>query len=618
MSGTKSVSPGGVKVVVKQLAPQANADTAVMSEDGFAFVDVLGNDLGGAAKQIWSLNQGDLSVHTTYGDSVVLDGGRLLARIVEDPARPGYYGVEVSENPDGPGYDYLAAGQTQDVVFSYSIRLANGAISTSTVTITVTGVNDAPTVDAAEVETGGVTERADGTAGENTGNLTAEGSFAFADVDLADSHTVSVTGPAGALGSLQASVADAATGDGQGSIGWTYTVAAGALDDLAAGETKTEAFDVTVSDGKGGSVTKTVTITLTGTNDAPSVSSASASVNELAGQTNSATLLTAGGSLAFTDVDLSDIGHTATTLGVVLTGSTSGLASLTQADLEAFLSLGTVTKSSGTASGDVAWSFGAADRTFDYLGAGESVTLTYTVQVNDGDGGLGTGTVSITVNGAAEPILAAALPSAFTGAGDPSDTVTATAGSGGPGNNNDTIIGTASGDILSGGQGNDLIIGRAGNDSLDGGNQDDILYGGEGDDTLLGDNQNDQLFGGSGADSLVGGSQNDTLIGGFGADTLTGSDGADIFRYLDARDTNDVITDFTPGTDKIDFSALYSGTLGFQAAQSQAFTAAHNVAWFQTGGNTVVIVDLDGNTANAELMITLTGLKNLQASDFML
>ena len=43
--------------------------------------------------------------------------------------------------------------------------------------------------------------------------------------------------------------------------------------------------------------------------------------------------------------------------------------------------------STNGATGTQAWSFSAQDKSFDYLAAGESVTLTYTVQVADTHGG---------------------------------------------------------------------------------------------------------------------------------------------------------------------------------------------------------------------------------------
>ena len=50
--------------------------------------------------------------------------------------------------------------------------------------------------------------------------------------------------------------------------GWTYNVANADVQFLAAGETVTFSYDVTVTDSSGGSDTDTVTITINGTNDA--------------------------------------------------------------------------------------------------------------------------------------------------------------------------------------------------------------------------------------------------------------------------------------------------------------------------------------------------------------
>ena len=50
----------------------------------------------------------------------------------------------------------------------------------------------------------------------------------------------------------------------------SYTVDTnGKYNSLAAGETVTESFSYTVSDGSGGSATGKATVTITGTNDAP-------------------------------------------------------------------------------------------------------------------------------------------------------------------------------------------------------------------------------------------------------------------------------------------------------------------------------------------------------------
>ena len=61
-----------------------------------------------------------------------------------------------------------------------------------------------------------------------------------------------------------------------GTVGWTYTVADDATDYLAVGQTATEKFTVTISDGHGGTVDQAVTITVTGTNEAPTITAADA------------------------------------------------------------------------------------------------------------------------------------------------------------------------------------------------------------------------------------------------------------------------------------------------------------------------------------------------------
>ena len=46
--------------------------------------------------------------------------------------------------PTNAAYQHLAAGATTDVVASYTVTDEHGATDTATLTITVTGTNDAP------------------------------------------------------------------------------------------------------------------------------------------------------------------------------------------------------------------------------------------------------------------------------------------------------------------------------------------------------------------------------------------------------------------------------------------------------------------------------------------
>src|SRR5258706_15773012 len=96
----------------------------------------------------------------------------------------------------------------------------------------------------------------------------------FADVDKIDTHSVSAVADAGNTlgGTLTPVVTTDATGGVAGTVTWTYTVANNATDNLAVGQTATEKFTVTVSDGHGGTASQLVTITINGTNEAPTIS----------------------------------------------------------------------------------------------------------------------------------------------------------------------------------------------------------------------------------------------------------------------------------------------------------------------------------------------------------
>lgn len=72
---------------------------------------------------------------------------------------------------------------------------------------------------------------------------------------------------------------------------------------------------------------------------------------------------------------------------------------------------------------------------------------------------------------------------------------------------------------------------------------------------LEGTPADDMLIGGDGNTDLRGGHGDDILIDGGGADTLSGGAGADLF-VLGADGARDVITDFEPGRDRLDLSAV--------------------------------------------------------------
>ncbi|MFZ2158649.1 MAG: VCBS domain-containing protein, partial [Bradyrhizobium sp.] len=106
------------------------------------------------------------------------------------------------------------------------------------------------------------------------GDLTDSGTIAFTDVDLTDTHGINPTivPSLGALGTLTASVTTDTTGSGLGGVvTWNYSLAASAVEYLAENETRTEQFTITLDDGHGGTIDRTIDVTITGTNDAPVV-----------------------------------------------------------------------------------------------------------------------------------------------------------------------------------------------------------------------------------------------------------------------------------------------------------------------------------------------------------
>ena len=169
----------------------------------------------------------------------------------------------------------------------------------------------------------------------------------------------------------------------------------------------------------------------------------------------------------------------------------------------------------------------------------------------------------------------------------------------------DALRGLDGDDELNGGSGDDILSGGDGDDTLNGGDGDDILYdnsssyGDGGNDTLNGGSGNDTLDGGTGNDTLDGGSGNDTLDGGTGNDTLTGGGGNDTFKFETGFGA-DTITDFTRGSDTLDFSGM-AMTFSLNADGQPVYTN-------DTGDNVTI--------TNENLQITSSGIRILEQSEF--
>ena len=356
-----------------------------------------------------ALITGTSTASLTETDAVLTATGTLSATDVDSPttflgqinvAGTNGYG-KFSIGTDG-AWSYTANNAHNEFVsgttYTDSITVASADGTELVVTVTIAGTNDAPVISG--TFTGGVTETT-GTPAIHSA-LTSTGTMEFSDVDIADTHTPgAVTASTGALGALIITKTADTTGTGTGGLlTWSYSVDAGAVEYLAAGETKEERFTFTLGDDQGGTTEHTVTVTLTGTNDAVTIVSgstiASGAFTEAPGSTGSEALDGVSSSIAFTDVDLREL-HVATVTSTSFVWSNGTLTQAQQDALAAAIQLGTKVDSTG--SGTQAWSFSAPDATFDFLAKNETLTATYTVTIDDGNGSTASKDVVITVTG---------------------------------------------------------------------------------------------------------------------------------------------------------------------------------------------------------------------------
>jgi VCBS repeat-containing protein len=197
--------------------------------------------------------------------------------------------------PDN-AFDFLAAGET--LTLTYQLRVDNNfslsdEFTIIPVTITITGTNDVPviTTSAQTIAFSGGTSVSGGIL---TTHVPTNGSLAFTDPDLTDTHTVSakLTGAVGVLNgvevlngvdklppgpydllkaALTASIGTDSTGTGVGTIDWNLAnLPVYIADFIPKGETLKLTYTVTLTDSQGAATTQDVTVTIVGT-DTPAV-----------------------------------------------------------------------------------------------------------------------------------------------------------------------------------------------------------------------------------------------------------------------------------------------------------------------------------------------------------
>jgi len=515
------------------------------------------------------------------------DPTTLLYAVTSAPAEGSAY-----DNGDGtftfdPGADFqdLAEGEIRDVSFDYSATDSHGASDSASITVTVTGVNDDPVADDQAFSVN-----------ENSANGTAVGTVVATDLDNGAVLGYAITG-------------------GNTSGAFSINALTGAIlvaNSAALDFETTPTFNLTVevTDEHGATDSATVTINL---------EDVAENVNPTA--VNDVWILSQN-----TAVTLPSIAVLANDSDP--TGDSLAISSVTGATLNAD---GSISLSVGTANG----------------------SFTYTI--TDGHGGTATATVNYTVVNANPgfDLSTFTYNASYLDAAGGNDSLTGGTGF-------DALLGGTGSDNLIGGSNNDILRGGTGNDTMDGGLGIDLLdfsdatsainltvfnqgtdaggffavsvdalgsdsyrnmegvIGSANNDTINGSSLGDWLDGNAGNDSIFGGSGSDTIIGGVRADVLRGGVSvavpddltSDTFLYRNQNEGGDTINGFNTGTpastgDVLDFRQIFD------------LNPSATVLFENSGGNTAVKLDLDGNLGTLGdqfTMATLTGVNPLTAA----
>ena len=178
------------------------------------------------------------------------------------------------------------------------------------------------------------------------------------------------------------------------------------------------------------------------------------------------------------------------------------------------------------------------------------------------------------------------------------------------------------------------IVAGNGADRVHGSNFADVIWGDSSGSSSTADNGADTLNGAGGNDEIHGGNGADLIAGDLGADVLYGDRGGDLFKYNYNSDssalggafnvpTGDWIKDFRASEgDKLDFSSLWgNGQITGPGAPDElqwsgVAPSAYGLWFTQTGGNTFVYADTDGDGV-ADIGIKVSGLVNFVPGNFL-
>ena len=245
------VFPGGNELYegVPSLSGRATGTDANGDTLSFGFIDANGAQV--------------TSIVTPYGVMAMAPDGTYTYTI---------------DNAD-PDTNGLALGETRTETFTVYVSDGRGGLATQEITVTLTGTNDRPELSIANAAQGIHEDTAsvggtfavqdpDSDSGQNqTFHIEGGSNTPAADGTSPSDGSHSATGSTDATFTTDYGKLTLAPATGQ----WTYALnnASDKVQQLNAGETKVETFEVTVTDEHGATSTQTITVTITGTNDIP-------------------------------------------------------------------------------------------------------------------------------------------------------------------------------------------------------------------------------------------------------------------------------------------------------------------------------------------------------------
>ncbi|MDY3205681.1 MAG: tandem-95 repeat protein, partial [Arcobacter sp.] len=315
-----------IKVEGTNDTPIATADVGSVEENGIltlSAIEVLSNDVDVDSNDVLTITK--ISAPTNKGNASLDDNGDVVFNTGKD-------------------FDYLAVGEVEEVVLNYEISDDKGASSSSTIIVTVTGINDAPEI---EVITEVVTK-------EDAVVIT--GQIEASDVDVNAVLTFSTT-----------QVVAGFTLNSDGSYSFDSSVEE--YQSLSQGDIKEIVIPVSVSDENNAVDTKDLVIKVEGTNDTPIATADVGSVEENGILTLSAIEVLSND----VDVDSNDV----LTITKISAPTNKGNASLDD-------------------NGDVVFNTG---KDFDYLAVGEVEEVVLNYEISDDKGASSSSTIIVTVTG---------------------------------------------------------------------------------------------------------------------------------------------------------------------------------------------------------------------------